>query len=89
MTIILLNHTDLWFIHLLHNTLKPALTATRHQRPPVLGGLIPRDGTVPSINHLPWPATFEYWPHICVKIIKIDLSGQPTYWKNEGNDCSI
>ena len=44
------------------NTVKSGLPATSHDRPPVLTSHIPRDGTVPFINHLPWPATCECWP---------------------------
>ena len=52
---------------------KPAFPVTSHDRPPILTGHIPRDGTVPSINHFPWLATSERCTLICVKIIEIDL----------------
>ena len=43
-------------------TVKPAFAANSHDRPPDLSGHISRDGTVPCINHLPWPATCECRP---------------------------
>ena len=52
---------------------KPAFPATSYDRSPILTGHIPRDGNVPSINHLPWPATCGRHPLICVKIVEIDL----------------
>ena len=42
-------------------TVKPAFLATSRDRQPALTSHIPRDGTVPSINHLPLLATCEHW----------------------------
>ena len=35
---------------------------TWHHRSPILSDHIPRDGIVPSINHLPWSATCKCQP---------------------------
>ena len=43
-------------------TVKPTSASTRCHQPPILGGWIPGDESISSINHLQWPATCKRRP---------------------------